>query len=39
MSTNVMKRILFVNPSIRSTVFGQMKMLALPPMGLGLLAG
>lgn len=33
-----MKKILFVNPSTRSTVFGQMKMLTLPPMGLGVLA-
>ncbi|HOO71505.1 MAG TPA: radical SAM protein [Spirochaetota bacterium] len=33
-----MKKILFVNPTINSTVFGKMKMLALPPMGLGLLA-
>ena len=33
-----MKKILFVNPSISNTVFGKMKMLALPPMGLGILA-
>jgi len=33
-----MKKILFVNPSIRDTVFGKMKTLALPPMGLGVLA-
>jgi len=33
-----MKKILFVNPSIKSTVFGKMRQLALPPMGLGLLA-
>lgn len=33
-----MRRVLFVNPSTRSTVFGQMRMLSLPPMGLGLLA-
>jgi radical SAM superfamily enzyme YgiQ (UPF0313 family) len=33
-----MKKILFVNPSIRDTVFGKMEMLALPPMGLGVLA-
>ena len=33
-----MKKILFINPSIRNTVFGKMKMLALPPMGLGILA-
>ena len=33
-----MKKILFVNPSIRNTVFGKMRMLALPPMGLGILA-
>lgn len=33
-----MKKILFVNPSISNTVFGKMKMLALPPMGLGMLA-
>ncbi len=33
-----MKRILFVNPSTRSTVFGRMKMLSLQPLGLGLLA-
>jgi radical SAM superfamily enzyme YgiQ (UPF0313 family) len=32
------KKILFVNPSIGTTVFGRMKMLALPPMGLGVLA-
>ena len=33
-----MKKILFVNPSISNTVFGKMRMLALPPMGLGMLA-
>ncbi len=33
-----MKKILFINPTIGNTVFGKMKMLALPPMGLGLLA-
>lgn len=33
-----MKKILFINPSIHNTVFGKMKMLALPPMGLGVLA-
>lgn len=33
-----MKKILFVNPSTRQTIFGRMKSLALPPMGLGLLA-
>lgn len=33
-----MKKILFVNPTIGNTVFGKMKMLALPPMGLGVLA-
>ena len=33
-----MKNILFINPSINNTVFGNMKMLALPPMGLGVLA-
>ncbi|MBN2161200.1 MAG: B12-binding domain-containing radical SAM protein [Spirochaetes bacterium] len=33
-----MKKILFINPSIKNTVFGKMKMLALPPMGLGILA-
>ncbi len=33
-----MKNILFINPSITNTVFGNMKMLALPPMGLGVLA-
>ncbi|MFH2006092.1 MAG: radical SAM protein [bacterium] len=33
-----MKKILFVNPSSRATVFGKMKTLALPPMGLGTLA-
>jgi radical SAM superfamily enzyme YgiQ (UPF0313 family) len=33
-----MKKIIFVNPSISNTVFGKMKMLALPPMGLGILA-
>ncbi len=32
------KKILFINPSISNTVFGKMKMLALPPMGLGVLA-
>lgn len=33
-----MKKILFINPTINNTVFGKMKMLALPPMGLGVLA-
>ncbi len=33
-----MKKILFINPTINNTVFGNMKMLALPPMGLGVLA-
>ena len=33
-----MKKILFVNPSTRHTIFGRMKTLALPPMGLGVLA-
>ncbi len=33
-----MKKIVFINPSIGNTVFGKMKMLALPPMGLGILA-
>jgi len=33
-----MKKILFINPNINNTVFGKMKMLALPPMGLGVLA-
>jgi radical SAM superfamily enzyme YgiQ (UPF0313 family) len=33
-----MKKIVFINPSIQNTVFGKMKMLALPPMGLGILA-
>ena len=33
-----MKKILFINPTINTTVFGKMKMLALPPMGLGVLA-
>lgn len=33
-----MKKILLINPSIGNTVFGRMKMLALPPMGLGVLA-
>lgn len=33
-----MKKILFINPTIGNTVFGKMKMLALPPMGLGVLA-
>ncbi len=32
------KKILFINPSISNTVFGKMRMLALPPMGLGILA-
>ncbi len=33
-----MKRIQFINPTINNTVFGKMKMLALPPMGLAVLA-
>ncbi|MBN2078437.1 MAG: B12-binding domain-containing radical SAM protein [Spirochaetes bacterium] len=33
-----MKKIIFVNPGSTNTVFGKMKMLALPPMGLGVLA-
>lgn len=33
-----MKKILFVSPSTRHTIFGRMKTLALPPMGLGVLA-
>lgn len=33
-----MKKILFINPSTKNTIFGRMKSLALPPMGLGLLA-
>jgi radical SAM superfamily enzyme YgiQ (UPF0313 family) len=33
-----MKKIVFINPSTRDTIFGQMKFLALPPMGLGVLA-
>jgi radical SAM superfamily enzyme YgiQ (UPF0313 family) len=33
-----MKKILFVHPSTRATMFGQMKFLDLPPMGLGILA-
>ena len=33
-----MKKILFISPSIQNTVFGKMKILALPPMGLGILA-
>ena len=33
-----MKKILFVNPSTRQTIFGRMKNLALQPMGLGTLA-
>lgn len=33
-----MKKILFINPSTRNTIFGRMKFLALPPMGLGVLA-
>lgn len=33
-----MRKILFINPSYKHTVFGQMRTLAMPPMGLGLLA-
>jgi radical SAM superfamily enzyme YgiQ (UPF0313 family) len=33
-----MKKILLISPSIKNTIFGQMKILALPPMGLGVLA-
>ena len=33
-----MTKILFVHPSTRDTMFGQMKYLDLPPMGLGILA-
>lgn len=38
MEEYAVKRILFINPTINNTVFGKMKMLALPPMGLGVLA-
>jgi radical SAM superfamily enzyme YgiQ (UPF0313 family) len=38
MEAALMKKILLINPSINDTVFGKMKMLALPPMGLGVLA-
>jgi radical SAM superfamily enzyme YgiQ (UPF0313 family) len=33
-----MKKILFVNPSSKETIFGKMKTLVLPPMGLGIMA-
>lgn len=33
-----MRKLFFVNPSTRQTIFGRMKFLALPPIGLGLLA-
>jgi radical SAM superfamily enzyme YgiQ (UPF0313 family) len=33
-----MKHLLLINPSTRQTIFGRMKTLALPPMGLGVLA-
>ena len=33
-----MPKILFIHPSTRDTMFGQMKYLDLPPMGLGILA-
>ncbi|MCP4601251.1 MAG: B12-binding domain-containing radical SAM protein [Proteobacteria bacterium] len=33
-----MKQLLLINPSTRQTIFGRMKTLALPPMGLGVLA-
>ncbi len=33
-----MRSILLINPSIKNTIFGKMKTLALPPMGLGTLA-
>jgi radical SAM superfamily enzyme YgiQ (UPF0313 family) len=33
-----MKHLLLINPSTRQTIFGRMKSLALPPMGLGMLA-
>ncbi len=33
-----MRSIQLINPNIKNTIFGQMKTLALPPMGLGILA-
>ncbi|MCP4197033.1 MAG: B12-binding domain-containing radical SAM protein [Proteobacteria bacterium] len=33
-----MKKILFVNPSSKETIFGKMKTLVLPPMGLAIMA-
>ncbi len=33
-----MKKLLLVNPSYKDTIFGKMKTLVLPPMGLGVLA-